>query len=549
MSFAMPRKMLGVCFLLLIGIWNESVLAWQFGGSGPSVGQPMSRQIARNQPRDVSVPLETRVAQEKEGRELFVRDWSRPESKPAPNGDGLGPMYNDVSCVACHAQGGTGGGGDNSKNVRLLHLVGTNGVALHSTKASASVEKARQQVHPDFGGGFGGDATSIVLHRHERNQTGELNDYQTWLAKRLPQELLDPTTHLPLPLSQGPPTVSPLESAPRTFRSAGLPTRVTERNTPALFGAGLINSIPDAAIIEQAERQKKHHAPFITGRVPQNSRGEIGRFGWRGQVATLPEFVLAACSVELGLNVPGHSQARSVMAKRELSVQERMIQEAEELKNNGGKKLSRFDLTDEQCNSLTNYVASLSAPQSARASGLNQAKSVQRGTVVFEKIGCVVCHVPDVGPVAGLYSDLLLHDMGSNLSDPSPAIPELNERTVQVESGIAYGGPILQMELVKNSTTNIHQEWRTPPLWGVASSAPYLHDGRAATLEQAIQWHGGEGQRAAEAFRSLKPDERVDLLQFLNSLTAPTNDQVVMPARFERRNVGGNLGGGGGGFF
>ncbi|MCX7422561.1 MAG: hypothetical protein NT013_23875 [Planctomycetia bacterium] len=105
------------------------------------------------------------------------------------------------------------------------------------------------------------------------------------------------------------------------------------------------------------------------------------------------------------------------------------------------------------------------------------------------------------------------------------------------------------MELVKNSTTNIHQEWRTPPLWGVASSAPYLHDGRAATLEQAIQWHGGEGQRAAEAFRSLKPDERVDLLQFLNSLTAPGNDQVVMPARFERRNVGGNLGGGGGGFF
>lgn len=544
MSFAMQRKMLGVCFLLLIGFWNESVLAWQFGSIGPSIGRPMPREIARNQPRDVSVPLETRVAQEKEGRELFVRDWSRPESKPVPNGDGLGPMYNDVSCVACHAQGGTGGGGDNSKNVRLLHLVGTNGVALHSTKASASVEKARQQVHPDFGGGFGGDATSIVLHRHERNQTGELNDYQTWLAKRLPQELLDPTTHLPLPLSQVTPIVSPLDSAPRTFRSAGLLTRVTERNTPALFGAGLINSIPDAAIIEQAERQKKHHAPFITGRIPQNPRGEIGRFGWRGQVATLSEFVLAACSVELGLEVPGHSQARPVMARKEL-----LAQEAKDQAATGGRKPRPFDLTDEQCNSLTTYVASLSAPQSARASGLNQAKSVQRGTVAFEKIGCAVCHVPDVGPVAGLYSDLLLHDMGSNLSDPSPAIPELNERTIPGGSGSAYGGPILQMELVKNSTTNIHQEWRTPPLWGVASSAPYLHDGRAATMEQAIQWHGGEGQRAAEAFRSLKPDERVDLLQFLNSLSAPGNDQVVMPARFERRNVGGNLGGGGGGFF
>lgn len=549
MSFAMPRKMLGLCFLLLFGFWNESVLAWQFGGIGPGVGQAMPREIARNQPRDASVPLETRVAQEKEGRELFVRDWSRPESKPAPNGDGLGPMYNDVSCVACHAQGGTGGGGDNSKNVRLLHLVGTNGVALHSTKASASVEKARQQVHPDFGGGFNGEATSIVLHRHERNETGELSAYQSWLARRLPQGFLEPQANLQTPFSNTQRAVSPLESAPRTFRSAGLLTRVTERNTPALFGVGLINSIPDTAIIEQAERQKKHHAPFITGRVPQNPRGEIGRFGWRGQVATLSEFVLAACSVELGLEVPGHFQARPVITKRDRSVRERMIQEAEDLKKNGGRKRPRFDLTDEQCNSLTVYVASLSAPQSTRASGLNQAKSVQRGLVMFEKIGCAVCHVPDVGPVAGVYSDLLLHDMGANLSDPSPAIPELNERTFPGGNESAYGGPVLQMELVKNSTTNIHQEWRTPPLWGVASSAPYLHDGRAATLEQAIQWHGGEGQRAAEAFRSLKADERVDLFQFLNSLTAPSNDQVVMPARFERRNVGGNLGGGGGGFF
>jgi cytochrome c peroxidase len=105
------------------------------------------------------------------------------------------------------------------------------------------------------------------------------------------------------------------------------------------------------------------------------------------------------------------------------------------------------------------------------------------------------------------------------------------------------------MELVKNSTTNIHQEWRTPPLWGVAISAPYLHDGRAETLEQAIQWHGGEGQRAAEAFRSLKPDERSDLIQFLQSLSAPGNDQVVMPARFEQLNVRGRSGGGGRGFF
>lgn len=110
-------------------------------------------------------------------------------------------------------------------------------------------------------------------------------------------------------------------------------------------------------------------------------------------------------------------------------------------------------------------------------------------------------------------------------------------------AGRAYGGSFLQIELVKNITTKIHQEWRTPPLWGVASSAPYLHDGRAATLEQAIQWHGGEGQRAAEAFRSLKPDERGDLVQFLERLAAPGDSPVI------RQRGGFMKGEGGGGFF
>jgi hypothetical protein len=72
-----------------------------------------------------------------------------------------------------------------------------------------------------------------------------------------------------------------------------------------------------------------------------------------------------------------------------------------------------------------------------------------------------------------------------------------------------------------------------------------LHDGRATTLEQAIQMHGGEGQRAAEAFRSLKPDERTELLNFLGTLAAPNDGPVRMPRFFG----GGAAGGGGGGFF
>ena len=64
-------------------------------------------------------------------------------------------------------------------------------------------------------------------------------------------------------------------------------------------------------------------------------------------------------------------------------------------------------------------------------------------------------------------------------------------------------------------------EWRTPPLWGLRESAPYLHDGRAPTIEQAILLHGGEAAASAQRYRGLSPRERGQLERFLLSLTAP----------------------------
>ena len=64
-------------------------------------------------------------------------------------------------------------------------------------------------------------------------------------------------------------------------------------------------------------------------------------------------------------------------------------------------------------------------------------------------------------------------------------------------------------------------EWRTPPLWGVADSAPYMHDGRAATLEEAIRMHGGQGDAAAKLFASLDTTDRSRVLAFLRTLKAP----------------------------
>lgn len=516
---------LGLCSGLWLGMSCENALALE---------RLQARQAQK--PQDASATLAERIEREKTGRAIFVRDWSQADPKLAPGNDGLGPMYNDVSCVACHERGGIGGGGGGEKNVRLLHLVGHNGVPLRVTKTSVREQTRRQSLHPDLV-----TTNSVVLHRHAvsrgEKKFGDPNwisdpEYQNWLVKRLPAEMIGAQSHLPvrhasLPIGAATRS-SPLETPLHTFRSEGHSLRITERNTTSLFGAGLIDSIPDAAIIELAERQKKQHAPLITGRVPQTGSGAIGRFGWRGQMATLQEFVMTACAVEVGLNVPNHQQSQRVGVRTITEVQ------------TTSHTPIPFDLTQEQCDALTSYVSGLPAPKIGRSATLDQAKSVQRGEVLFEKAGCAICHVRDVGPAIGLFSDLLLHDMGPGLSDPLPAMPELNEKTIN-SPGSGYFGPSLSIELVRNATTNIHQEWRTPPLWGVATSAPYLHDGRAGTLEQAIQWHGGEGQRAAEAFRALKPDERIDLLLFLGSLVAPS-DQTDLQIQF--RAIGGGMGSG-----
>ncbi|MDA1018008.1 MAG: hypothetical protein O3A00_26565, partial [Planctomycetota bacterium] len=82
----------------------------------------------------------------------------------------------------------------------------------------------------------------------------------------------------------------------------------SQRNTPALFGAGLIDAIPESALIA-ASKIKHEDSPRVSGRIARDKEGHVGRFGWKAQKTSLVEFTLAACAVELGLNVPGHAQA------------------------------------------------------------------------------------------------------------------------------------------------------------------------------------------------------------------------------------------------
>ena len=289
-----------------------------------------------------------------------------------------------------------------------------------------------------------------------------------------------------------------------------LTLRFAERNTPALFGAGLLDQIQESTLVETAKRQRRDF-PRISGRVARTANGAAGRFGWRGQMATLRGFVLAACANELGLEVSGHHQVENPLAKRQ----------------RGNKSVPKpmLDLSDDHCEALVAFLDRLPTPQRRSPDELCDPDAVRVGEEVFKRIGCAACHLPSLGPAIGVYSDLLLHDMGPRLADSHSAFPTVVRTSRRVQTGGGYsGGSVTRTRTTRRVVkTNLRQEWRTPPLWGVADSAPYLHDGRAATLRQAIQLHGGEARSAASAFRDLAADKQEQLVAFLLSLVAPPN--------------------------
>jgi mono/diheme cytochrome c family protein len=180
----------------------------------------------------------------------------------------------------------------------------------------------------------------------------------------------------------------------------------------------------------------------------------VGRFGWKAQVTSVEELVRDALSVELGLTLP---------ARAGLSFGQ--------LEDNDG--VADPELGAELELQLQRYLLRLGPPPRQRS---DDPAAVSRGAATFEALGCAACHSPALqgasGPVP-LYSDLLLHDI-------------LPEGTVGIEEGSAGG-----------------RELRTPPLWGLAHSAPYLHDGAASTLTAAIAGHHGEGAGARAAFEAI----------------------------------------------
>jgi CxxC motif-containing protein (DUF1111 family) len=147
------------------------------------------------------------------------------------------------------------------------------------------------------------------------------------------------------------------------------------------------------------------------------------------------------------------------------------------------------------------YVRSLPAPVALDLPPPEGSLAIERGRQLFRSVGCEGCHTAELGTIRGIYSDLLLHDLGPKLKDPSAYYETVDDTGSSRGAGTS--------------------EWRTPPLWGFRDSAPYLHDGRARTLEEAVALHGGQGAASAHQLRTLPGTDRSLVEAFLKRLVAP----------------------------
>ena len=264
-----------------------------------------------------------------------------------------------------------------------------------------------------------------------------------------------------------------------------IPPNATSRvmvTGPMLFGTGLVEAVPDETILLREDPDDRD-GDGISGRAGRTEDGRVGRFGRKLEFATLFDFIEGALRFELGLTTPQHPQEETV---------------------NGVPIPPDADPTpDPEMDNrgigvLSDFVRFLAPPARAELSSPAARDSAARGERLFDEIGCTSCHVPsmrsgpsDVGALdrktVNLYSDVLLHDMGSSLADVC----------------------------APNASPS---EYRTSRLMGLRFQDNYLHDGRAQSLQQAILYHGGEAESRRDAFSRLNPSEQAFLIRFLSAL-------------------------------
>lgn len=397
------------------------------------------------------------------GNAFFNSPWV---VAPASAGarDGLGPLFNARSCDGCHNNDGRGR--PPVKDEQPVSLV------LQFATPTPG-DNNEPQADPHYGGNFnpfaiGGvpaEGKVRIRHREIAGTYGDGTPY-TLLAPEYSFEEL-------------------------AYGELAADTKFSPRVAPAVFGSGLLEAIPEAQIMERNDPDDTNK-DGISGRPnhvwdPQVGHTVLGRLGWKLNQPDIAHQTAGAFSGEIGMS--------SSLRPKQICTE---VQTACAAAPTGGDP----EVSDEIFNHMITYQRMLAVPARRNL----DSPEVKRGAQLFLDAGCESCHratfktadVKDLPWLSGQtihpFTDLLLHDMGEGLADG--------------RADFAASG----------------SEWRTSPLWGVGLQKTVnghtllLHDGRARDVSEAILWHGGEGERAKETFRTMSKQDREALLKFIDSL-------------------------------
>ncbi len=394
--------------------------------------------------------------------------------------NGLGPRFNSNQCLSCHSQ--PAGGGTSPAQNPLIVVATLNGAKNTVPWFITQNGPVREARFKKSNGNADGEVHDIFVITGRADATG-CNIAQFDF------------------LPAGNPLTGQGGNANIIFR---IPTPV--------FGAGLIEAIPDSAILAnmKANASEKsamgisgHANAHLSGNVNLSGNdGTITRFGWKAQNKSLLMFAGEAYNVEMGVTNELFPQERDETpgcvfnATPEDTVNFTPTPAA-------GSNPNTAVLSDIEA--FADFMRMLAPPTPASAT-----PSSEKGRATFVKIGCVHCHTPSLttgakiasgsstspsvalsNQTANLYSDLIVHLMGQGLAD-----------------GITQGGAG-------------PDEFRSAPLWGVGQRVFFLHDGRTTNLVQAIQDHrspGSEANKVIENFNRLTTQQQQELIDFLRSL-------------------------------
>jgi Predicted thiol oxidoreductase len=423
----------------------------------PSANLPPSRRV------DFSV-----------GNSFFRSPWVIAPSTTTAR-DGLGPLFNTNACQGCHIKDGRGHppAPDAQNAVSMLVRL-----SIPDAPAYARViEQLGVVPEPVYGGQLQDMSVPGVVPE------GKVRVDYTPVPIRFKDgtevELRKPTLQI-TQLGYGP--MHP-------------DTRFSARVAPPMIGLGLLEAIPDEAILANAEAQAKAKNG-IAGRPNRvwddaQQKTVLGRFGWKAGQPNLNQQNVHAFSGDMGLT----TRLRPV---DDCTAAQTACKQAP----NGNGAQGEPEVSDNILRLVLFYSRNLAVPARRDVS----APEVLAGKTLFFQAGCQSCHTPKYTTAANAaepelanqvirpYSDLLLHDMGDGLAD---------HRSEFQASG---------------------RDWRTPPLWGigltqaVSGHTQFLHDGRARNLLEAVLWHGGEAAAAQQQVLSFNAEQRAALLAFLNSL-------------------------------